>query len=378
MLRSFLPVGQGAFYLEQFKLYNEERINVVYDCGSLTSKQILKKEIKSNLYENETILFVFISHLDVDHVNGLEFLLHYCNVKYLVLPLTSKNDRYLLSLKYLCDSNENDMDDFLYRFISNPYETLRRESDNTRIITVRNYDDNESEVLEERYNNRTVQSGINILETDYIAENYLSHYWEYVPFNLRFRDRANQLIDALNRCLPEDTRIEDIIDLWGHKSIRTAVKKAYSEVDGSLNTNSMTLFSGIQKPDINQTFILPFNQFRCPIKDYYFDRCIFEVIKPNGCLYTGDYNAKSNWEELYEAYKTYWNYIGCVQVPHHGSYRNYNSRFSSLNSFFVISAGKNNKYRLPSGLVIKDLISERKYPFIVTEDKNKEVIMMIH
>lgn len=35
MLRSFLPVGQGAFYLERFET-NDGRINVVYDCGSLT------------------------------------------------------------------------------------------------------------------------------------------------------------------------------------------------------------------------------------------------------------------------------------------------------------------------------------------------------
>lgn len=106
MIRSFLPVGQGAFYLEQFKEFDDRKINVIYDCGSLTSKKIVESEIKSNLYEGEEILFVFISHLDADHVNGLEFLLKYCNVKNIIFPLTSKQDRYLLSLKYLCDSDE--------------------------------------------------------------------------------------------------------------------------------------------------------------------------------------------------------------------------------------------------------------------------------
>ena len=35
MIRSFLPVGQGAFYCEQFMWnFETERINIVYDCGS--------------------------------------------------------------------------------------------------------------------------------------------------------------------------------------------------------------------------------------------------------------------------------------------------------------------------------------------------------
>ena len=48
MLRSFLPVGQGAFYLERFEI-NGEKTNVVYDCGSLTDVKIVEKEIRANL-----------------------------------------------------------------------------------------------------------------------------------------------------------------------------------------------------------------------------------------------------------------------------------------------------------------------------------------
>ena len=39
MIRSFLPVGQGAFYCEQFMWnFETERINIVYDCGSSTNR----------------------------------------------------------------------------------------------------------------------------------------------------------------------------------------------------------------------------------------------------------------------------------------------------------------------------------------------------
>lgn len=39
MVRRFLPVGQGAFYCEQFdNPFDTARINVVYDCGSTKYK----------------------------------------------------------------------------------------------------------------------------------------------------------------------------------------------------------------------------------------------------------------------------------------------------------------------------------------------------
>ena len=35
MHRIFVPVGQGAFYLEKFEI-GEEKFNIVYDCGTST------------------------------------------------------------------------------------------------------------------------------------------------------------------------------------------------------------------------------------------------------------------------------------------------------------------------------------------------------
>ena len=384
MLRSFLPVGQGAFYLEQFNEKKGKRINVVYDCGSSTSKELVESEVKSNLSKGEDILFVFISHLDVDHINGLEFLLKYCNVKNLILPLTDRQERYLLSLKYLCDSDENYLDDFLFQFIRNPYETVFGISDNTRIFAIRDYENYEQEeayyeVQRNADHVMIVHSGTNILNSVYVKEDILSEYWEYIPFNFKFKERSLQFREALTNNLPKDVTIENIIDLWGYKSIQNAIKKAYNGIDGNLNVNSMTLFSGVRNSTIYQTFVLPFNLFKCRLKYHHcFKQCAFEILKPNGCLYTGDFDAYSHWDKMYEAYKHYWEYIGCIQIPHHGSRYSYNHQFTLLNSFFVISAGKNNRYRHPSGSVVKDLIFTKNYPFIVNEDRDREVIMEVN
>lgn len=54
MLRSFLPVGQGAFYREVFNL-KDGRHTIIYDCGSLTAKSIVEQQIKDEFEEGEVI-----------------------------------------------------------------------------------------------------------------------------------------------------------------------------------------------------------------------------------------------------------------------------------------------------------------------------------
>lgn len=390
MIRSFLPVGQGAFYLEQFDVSHDSRINIVYDCGSLTSKRIVEEEIRSNLSEGEEVLLAFISHFDADHVNGLEFLLKYCKVKNIVFPLIPKPDRYLLSLKYLCDSNNHDMSDFTFRMINDPYKTVMILSDNTRIFQIRTFENdyqNESIYDEPRSNSvTTLESGKNILDS--ISDKHVKYEkfymdWEYVPFNFRFMDTSKIFLEALRKSLSEikdlhhEVRVETITEMWCYKSVQKAVKNAYKEIKGDFNTNSMTLFSGIRTQNIRQTFATPYKLIKWHINYCCLDKCTCHVSKPNGCLYTGDYDAKKHWDELSNAYKEYWNYIGCIQVPHHGSNKNYNKNIAMFDAFFIISAGSNNIYRHPSGLVIRDLIFNRKYPFIVTEQKEKEVFFEI-
>ena len=48
MRRSFLPVGQGAFYLEQFdkRTFGTDAV-IIYDCGSLTSVDRVKEQIEN-------------------------------------------------------------------------------------------------------------------------------------------------------------------------------------------------------------------------------------------------------------------------------------------------------------------------------------------
>ena len=83
LTRTFHPVGQGAFYSEVFKVDEEERFVTIYDCGTESKNDFIKKEIedfKKDL-QRKTIDILFLSHFHNDHINGLDMLLDGMTVK---------------------------------------------------------------------------------------------------------------------------------------------------------------------------------------------------------------------------------------------------------------------------------------------------------
>lgn len=89
------PVGQGAFFTEQFKKYGVESpyLNVVYDCGSTVVgkniPKVVKDEVNIAFDKKDHIDLLFVSHFDEDHTNGLNYLLDNTSMDkdtYAVLP----------------------------------------------------------------------------------------------------------------------------------------------------------------------------------------------------------------------------------------------------------------------------------------------------
>jgi len=79
--RTFYPVGQGAFYCED----HDGRV-IVYDCGS-QNRTLIEPQACAFAEQNQKIEAIFISHLHMDHVNGLPALLQNCQVERVFLPL---------------------------------------------------------------------------------------------------------------------------------------------------------------------------------------------------------------------------------------------------------------------------------------------------
>lgn len=387
MLRSFLPVGQGAFYVEAFKDGSDKKY-CVYDCGSSTGIEIIENQIKSTFSKGDEIEYVFISHVDFDHINGLESLLDYCHVKNLIMPYTKQEDRYLLKLDLLCSGYNLVDDSFLNNFIDDPVIVLRQIEPNATVWFVREPGDEISAEDAEFSNDRIpisqIQSGTNILDIISFPTVLTGLEWEYVPYNFREDERGKQFRTELEHNigeLPPDLN-KNLAEIWKDAATREKIMAAYKKVEGSLNTNSMVLFSGIraewmfQKPRrFMKTYYGPYCCETCP--RYWCEWKSPE--KESGCLYTGDYEAKGaqKWQALYNAYQDYWKYIGCVQLPHHGSQNNYNASFADLDAYFVISAGSHNKYQHPNSSVCNDLFMNHKPLSIVTEERYTELVFDI-
>lgn len=90
------PIGQGFFHTASVEV--EDRVfNYVYDCGSMDAAPLdsaIGEYVES--LDGTNIDLLFLSHLDNDHVSGLERLLVLSNASTAVLPYLSPVGRLIL------------------------------------------------------------------------------------------------------------------------------------------------------------------------------------------------------------------------------------------------------------------------------------------
>lgn len=373
MIRSFLPVGQGAFYCERFKLNPDEKnlINVVYDCGSSNGAKCVEKQIKANFREGEIIHAVFISHLHNDHINGLEFLLKYCNVKNIFFPLTEKADTEIS----LVDSfiNGTKLSKFTKAFIKSPRTAINEfyQGNEIQLFSIKPYN---KDVTDKTENNTQVISRYSgedlakdIFKCSSISTNHID--WVFIPYNFELTNRKQELEELLAANLSSFCSLDQLQTLWeeNKNDAQKKIKKAYENLKGSHNPNSMTLYSGTKEMQGYQYFS---NNCYCK---YCYKKRHYKV----GCLYTGDYDASKDitFDELRDNYHLYWQNIGCVQIPHHGSKYNYNTEFANMHAFFLISARTNSSH--PHSYVVNDLRLSDHNPLIVTEKIDSAVSFIV-
>lgn len=355
MIRSFLPVGQGAFYTEQFNSGD----NVVYDCGSSTGVDYVNNMIKSTFAEKETISMVFISHLHSDHINGLECLIKHCVVEKIYVPYLYPDEVEIsICVQRLTKPKESE---FVHEFIRNPERAVARlcEQFNTkhpRIVYVfPDAEDGDYKNIEQRCADAHF-SGIPV----HLYETGSKVNWIYIPYNIKNEERKKKFMTELKRVGIDISQYGNIISMLKTKTGQKKLREAYEKVEGGLNTNTMVVYSG---PLHNgKTYWQRIsNRFGCEYRrcgDYY----------NSGCLYLGDFDAKSNWDYLDSKYDEYWGRIGVIQLPHHGSQHNYNNKLLSKDVFYIISAGFRNPYNHPHAKVLKELILHHKRFAWITEE----------
>lgn len=377
MQRLFLPVGQGAFYCEKF---SEEdfcgKVNVVYDCGTISGLSVLKSVIERTFEHGEVIDALFLSHLHEDHINGLPILAKRCNVKRVYLPMVDTTDLALMHLAYTLRRHPKPLpyenieeeytvsERFVLDALQNPVEAIRRYADAYVVaLPVDRADD--------------LLGDVHGVANDIFGERVgigTSGRWIYMPFNIRNAEESDKVrrrfVGQFGKEPSSQNVAEVIADIGGNrvgKKDLSEIRDMYKGIRDGLNANSMTLYSGSDNSSLTQSIDLDSS-----INDFF---CLKHGVSHStaaGCLYTGDYIASEErcyWKQLKMAYGRHWGNIGCVQIPHHGSNGNFNDEFLTMSAYNVISAGFGNMYRHPSNSVLAKYRARHKFPFVVTQSQ---------
>ncbi|AWK52766.1 hypothetical protein DIC82_17980 [Clostridium beijerinckii] len=369
MKRTFNSIGQGGFYTEKFNNFN-----MIFDCGSDTNMEVISQKINDRFDENEKINAIFISHFHDDHVNAIEHLLDYCNIERIFLPLLTEEQKVLMLLDSYCKEEKDEEKkegqyDFNRNLIKNPEVVLGK----TEIIYVKQDSVNSSH-RDQSIDIETIYGEIES-GTKITFEN--AGGWVFIPYNFQENVRAKQLQDEINREKIEITTINDFEITW--RNNKDKIMKAYNSIKGDLNTNSMVIYSGLISKSYETKYKLEAcNNVKCGLMGVCFK---YDKYNNNlGCLYLGDYDASGKkFERLKYKYEKYWDKLGIIQLPHHGSKHNFNKEFLEYKKIeYIISAGFRNKFHHPHIEVVKEIYSEENITLhIVSEFKASEVYCRI-
>lgn len=353
MLRIFHPIGQGAFYSER---HND--FNVVYDCGEWKKSKKSTELVKNSFEPNSIIDILFISHFDYDHISQIETLKNCFNIKNCILPLISDEQKEIIIAFCKCFNWTSAIN-----LIKNPNTFFREE---TKIIYVDEdvvaEENNEEAIdLKKEKNGNHIKSGQKITISG----------WLYVPYNKYFKKRHEELKKKLlAHGIVADQFKSDINNCLANKK---AIKAVYNRLTCGINANSMFLYSG----PAQNNWLRNMPCFSCYEHRRYTWLYICN-IKP-GCIYTGDADLK----DVRLIFKNYWNIIGTIQLPHHGSAKNFDFTFlykaRNNNEHFILPAsfGNNNTYGHPAQSVICNIIKNGSCFVPITEQASTTFIQYI-
>jgi len=333
--RTFHAVGQGAFYSECFQDESGEKV-IVYDCGTVSSKNYLFKAIDDFAKGRESIDILFVSHFHEDHVNGISELLGRCEARKMVvpfMPLATFVEQYVFNI---IDSGTvaNSANEFIVDY-------YLKEDD--RIIKIPPFE----------YEGGDLEEGIpysNIKNYQAKVTQKLGDFWEYIPFNIK-DNRANAFLGGFKIDYPDLYAAfvkmnKDGIDIVNaYFSTKAKIKEMetyYKRFFPNLNESSMAVVSK-------------------PIKNL--------CQKEASCLYTGDYHFRvlRLCRQLRYYYSAQWDEIGTMQVAHHGASNDNPKSIFDRKRDCVICYGIGNRYGHPGVKTIENIIDSKSQPRCVTQ-----------
>lgn len=373
--RTFYPVGQGAFYVEEFKLYDGSTFTIVYDCGS-TTLEPKDFEAKIEVFFRDRqdyvrkwpyqIDILFIFHFHADHINGIKHLKKHCNIKKVVIPLIKDEEKAILKVSNYIEDKQKLHEEL----IDNPEDFFGENTSIIRINTEYNPENQRPFDISEKNDKQILSSGTNLVHNKLIDFD-----WVFIPFNYKQKERIEEfklVIAEINKERNKDGKenlsLAEMKNIDYIKENKKDLIKAYGKVKGDLNGNSMVLYSGPRKYNRNNCYLTPYI-----LRNAYClsPHCLVPRRLRSGCLYTGDINLnKDNLvKDINDKLNNVSQFIGTLQVPHHGSRHNFKASILTVGniSCAIFSFGIRNYYGHPAYSVFYDVKENGIAPYLVTE-----------
>ena len=333
--RTFHPVGQGAFFTEQF--YNDDATtllyNVVYDCGSRSKgiKTQMERSIRNVFHDKKEIDVLFLSHFDDDHINFVKTLKdkgHLSGTKIFIPMLAA--EEWLRITPYFLN----------YNYVLSLDDISR--GGTTRVIRVK-FDG--EEVGELTHNNDPII--IDKIESDTISSGSLLQLnlpvqdvvWYYAPFNVQFNELIEEFREKLRNEGLDYRSLTDKDYLPGRiRKLKKIYRSLGKRPSGgtAINLNSLLVMS------------YPKDAEKCCFVDsirmsgYYWEHWMYHHnwSYPGSCLYTGDTSANETFvwqriEKIIDHCLGIDSTLGLLQIPHHGSKNSYDDKLLTSPRFFA-------------------------------------------
>lgn len=330
--RSFHPVGQGAFFTEQFFIENSEKLlyNVVYDCGSKSTaiQKHMECCIKGTLHDRKEIDVMFLSHFDNDHVKYVKSLKNkgYLRSTKIFIPMMAEKEwlgigSYIKNYQFFLSLDESATGG--RKVIQVMPDKGNEKNDDEHLKTPRTIEDIEDD---------KILSGTP-LYTEIASTGII---WYYTPFNVRFKALIEDFKEKLGKnyeklrdkdyVLANMDKLKDIYQTLGSNPPKGT----------AINLNSLMVMSYPEKSDRCKDYG---NRTAC--NTYYYEWFRWNrnytrhwLIRMNiyagSCLYTGDTSANmdSVWKRIEQMIKLCLGEknLSLIQIPHHGSKNSYDKR----------------------------------------------------
>mgnify|MGYP000852161522 FL=1 len=428
VVRTFHPVGQGAFSVEKIDLCEREAV-IVYNCGSTSlDKCKLDRLIKSTFSEGMQIDILFISDFHVEHINGLETLKNHCQINTVILPHLSYEEQIRAKVSHHLDCLElSGLKEYNYRF-TNPISPSRLPGDlfeclindpasffgkDTHIIQIDPEKDWEPIQVTHHNGGECSLNRGDILpigrgKSEGLVRELPSgtpvvlrpiRDWVFIPIYHEQKRLIMTFEEALKR---EGLSFQDIDSIDKIEANEGKLRGAYRASIKGRREGSMFLYSGVvdarsgsyilgaykdSKPyrcfkDHRYYHRLTEREYKCYLadcqqdpylkdselrKNWYYE--CYRTSVPSGCLYTGNVNLDEDGlvDKIARKLSAFRSALGTVQVPHHGEEENFDPSILELGALCCAVFSFDIHGSKPYAVLREVLLSDLR-PCLVTEE----------